>query len=120
MTKQQRLQKERSENQKRLFLQSKFHRKTGERLDTPLTAPKEKISRKYPFSNESKIFNLKQEKRIAKEAEFERRKIEKEEKLQIRENRGRNFRRAKNSNGQPKLGMKIQDILEKLQKENSQ
>ena len=116
MTKQQRLLREQSERKKKMFMQSRYLRKTGERVETVT----EEKAKKNPFKNEAKIFSLKKEAKDAKEAEIARRKSEKAERQKERENRAKKFRAGKNRNGQPKLGNKIQDILEILQKENSQ
>ena len=115
MTKQQRLVKQRSDNQKRLFLQSKFLRKTGERVSEKIEQPKQN-----PFRNESKIANIRKEAKERKDLEIAKNQADAAEKRKERETRGKKFKNAKNSNGQPRLGHKIQDILDKLLKENSQ
>lgn len=115
MTKQQRLIKETSDNKKRLFLQSRYLRKTGERV-----APKTEQPKSNPFRNEAKIANLRKEEKERKDLEISKNQAVAAEKRKEREIRGKKFKNSKNANGQPKLGHKIQDILEKLLKENSQ
>jgi len=116
MTKQQRILKLSEENRKRMFLQSKYLRKTGERVQKIPSAPRVK----NPFANEEKIFSLKKEKQEIREEEISRKAAESVEKKKEREIRAKKFKAGVNRNGQPKLGNKIQDILAILQKENSQ
>ena len=96
-----------------MFLQSKFLRKTGQRVSQPV----EEAKPKNPFRNEVKIFNLKKEKEMEKEQEISRIKAEVAAKAKEREARAKKFKRGVNANGQPRLGNKIQDILAILQKE---
>ena len=56
MTKQERLYKEKLDKQKRLRLQSRYLRKTGERVAVPQSQP-----RLNPFRNEKDIYTLKKE-----------------------------------------------------------
>ena len=116
MTKQQRISKISEENRKRLYLQSKYLRKTGERVQKIPSAPRVK----NPFANEEKIFSLKKEKQEIREEEISRKKEDAAEKKKDRESRAKKFKAGVNRNGQPRLGNRIQDILAILQKENSQ
>jgi len=113
MTMQQRLVKQRSEDRKRMHLQSRFLRKTGERV----TKPEVEEKPRNPFRNEVKVFTLKKEKMEEKQEEISRSKAEAAAKAEEKIGRAKKFKKGLRANGQPRLGSKIQDILEILQKE---
>ena len=107
-------QKKSLEKQKRIILQSKYLRKTGQKS----TNQKPASSHSSPFVKEQQKFAEKQAEQLKKQAErVEKQKAFKEKKKE-RAIRGQKIARASNpTTKQPNLNMKVMGILESLKKE---
>ena len=108
-------QKKSLEKQKRIILQSKYLRKTGQKSTTN---HKPASSHSSPFVKEQQKFAEKQAEQLKKQAErVEKQKAFKEKKKE-RAIRGQKIARASNpTTKQPNLNMKVMGILESLKKE---